>query len=79
MFIDGPSSLVSSAHLILKNIREVVFKMSKTFAGFTLVLSLFMLLLALTSSKPANIMFVLLWLLIGVASVYKLTKKSTAT
>ena len=47
--------------------------MSKTFAGFLLLLSLFMIVLALIFSQNGpNTLFLLLWLLIGGFSAYKL-------
>jgi hypothetical protein len=47
--------------------------MSKAFAGFLFALSLFMLFLALIfSQKTPNPLFVLLWVLLGVYSFYRL-------
>ncbi|HYG81462.1 MAG TPA: hypothetical protein VD861_13785 [Pyrinomonadaceae bacterium] len=47
--------------------------MSKAFAGFLLALSLFMLVLALMfSQQTPNPLFVLLWVLVGGFSAYKL-------
>lgn len=49
--------------------------MSKFFAGFLLALSFFMLFLGLTALEKANPLFLLLWLMIGVFSIYKLCRK----
>jgi hypothetical protein len=51
--------------------------MSKAFAGFLLALSLFMLFLALNFGKSTGPFFILLWLLIGAFSVYKLCSSPT--
>jgi len=46
---------------------------SKTFAGFLLLLSLFMIVLALMFSQNGpNPLFLLLWFLVGGFSAYKL-------
>ncbi|HJU55824.1 MAG TPA: hypothetical protein VJ715_14670 [Pyrinomonadaceae bacterium] len=47
--------------------------MSKTFAGFLLLLSVFLIVLALMFSQDGpNPLFLLLWVLIGGFSAYKL-------
>jgi hypothetical protein len=51
--------------------------MSKFFAGFLLLLSVFMLLLNLTGRETGKPYVLILWLIIGAISVYKLCQKPT--
>ena len=46
--------------------------MSKTFAGFLFALSLFMLYISVILSQKAPLLFILLWVLVGGYSFYKL-------